>query len=94
MSTIFQNPISPYPLWKRRFYRLSHPVTENDIQAFQGNQELVVRETGSSLVHIIHKHSLFEIHGVIGEDEIEVFFNPDKESYSLEYLDTLLMTRF
>ena len=94
MSTIFQNPIPPYPIWKRRFYRLSRPVTGNDIQAFQGNQELVVRETGSSQVHIIHKHSLLEIYGVIGEDEIEVFFNPDKESYSLEYLDTLLMTRF
>ncbi len=94
MSTIFQNPIPPYPLWKRRFYRLSRPVNGDDIQAFQGNQELVVRETGSDLVHIIHKHSLLEIYGVIGEDEIEVFFNPDKESYSLEYLDTLLMTRF
>jgi hypothetical protein len=94
MSTIFQNPIPPYPVWKRRFYRLSRPVSRDDIHAFQSNQELVVRETGSSLVHIIHTHSLLEIYGVIGEDEIEVFFNPDKESYSLEYLDTLLMTRF
>jgi len=94
MSTIFQNPIPPYPLWKRRFYRLSRPVTEDDIQVFQDNQELVVRETGSSQVHIIHKHSLLEIYGVIGEDELEVFFNPDTESYSLGYLDALLMTRF
>jgi hypothetical protein len=94
MSTIFQNPIPPYPIWKRRFYRLSRPVTGNDIKAFQGNQELVVRETGSDLVHIIHKHSLLEIYGVIGEDELEVFYNPDKESYSLGYLDALLMTRF
>jgi hypothetical protein len=94
MSTIFQNPIPPYPIWKRRFYRLSRPLTEDDIQVFQGNQELVVRETGSSQVHIIHKHSLLEIYGIIGEDELEVFFNPDKEYYSLEYLDTLLITRF
>ena len=94
MSTIFQNPIPPYLVWKRRFYRLSRPVTEDDIQAFQGNQELVVQETGSDLVHIIHKHSLLEIYGVIGEDELEVFFNPDKEFYSLGYLDTLLITRF
>jgi hypothetical protein len=94
MSALFQNPIPLHPSWKRRFYILSHPMTGEDIQAFQGNQELYVRETGSSQVHIIHKNSLLEIHGFIGEDEIEVWYNQETESYSLGYLDTLLKTRF
>jgi hypothetical protein len=69
-------------------------VTDDEIRAFQGYQDLIVRETGSDLVHIIHKHGLFEIHGNMGEDEIEVWFDPDKETYALEYLDNLLIPRF
>lgn len=94
MTSLFQNPVPPYPGWKRRIYRLSHPVTEDDIAAFLGNEELYIRETPSGPVNMIHKYGLLEIHSLIGERCIEVWFNPDKGAYPSEYLDALLLTRF
>jgi hypothetical protein len=94
MSTIFQNPIPPYPRWERRIYRLSRPVTDDDILAFLGNEELYTRDTSSGTVNMIHKFGLLEINFVSGEPEIEVWFDPEKESYSSEYVDALLSTRF
>ena len=94
MSTLFQNPVSPYPGWGRRIYRLSRPVTQDDVSAFLGDQDLYIRETASGPVNIIHKYGLLEIHCIIGESEVEVWFNPDRGAYPSEYLDALFMTRF
>ena len=94
MSTLFQNPVSPYPGWERRIYRLSRPVTQDDVLAFLGDQDLYIRETASGPVNIIHKYGLLEIHCIIGESEVEVWFNPDRSAYPSEYLDALFMTRF
>ncbi|MCK9592413.1 MAG: hypothetical protein M0Q91_10450 [Methanoregula sp.] len=94
MSTIFQNPIPPFPGWGRRIYRLSRPVTDDDIQAFLGNEELYTRDTSSGLVNIIHKFGLLEINCISGESEMEVWYDREKKSYSSEYIDALLSTRF
>ena len=94
MSDIFQNPISPYPGWKSCVYRLSRPVTGDDIQAFLGNEELYTRDTPSGLVNMIHKFGLLEINCISGESEIEVWYDPEKKSYTSQYLDALLSTRF
>jgi hypothetical protein len=87
-------PLSPFPGWERRVYRLSRPVTADDIAAFLGNEELWTRDTAAGRVNIIHKYGLLEIHCIIGKREIEVWFNPDKSGYPSEYLDALLETRF
>jgi len=55
---------------------------------------LYTRDTLSGPVHIIHKYGLLEIHSLIGEKCIEVWFNPDKGAYPTEYLDALLSIRF
>jgi hypothetical protein len=94
MSPLFPNPVPPFPGWERRIYRLSRPVTAEDIQAFLGDEELYVRETPSGPVNIIHKYGLLEIHALIGKPEVEVWFTPDKGAYPSEYLDALFMTRF
>jgi len=94
MRTVFQDPVAPYPGWQRRIYRLSRPVAKDDIEAFLGSEDLYVRETAAGPVQIIHKYGLLEIHALIGEQYIEVWFNPDKGAYSSEYLDALLLTRF
>jgi hypothetical protein len=94
MATIFQNPIPPYPGWVRRVYRLFRPVTSDDILAFLGNEELYTRDTPSGQVNMIHKFGLLEINCISGESEIEVWYDPEKKSYSSEYLDALLSTRF
>jgi hypothetical protein len=94
MSTIFQNPIPPYPGWEHRLYRLSRPVTGDDIRAFLGNEELYTRDTPSGPVNMIHKFGLLEINCISGESEIEVWYDPEKKSYSSEYMDALLSTRF
>jgi hypothetical protein len=73
---------------------LSRPVTKDDIVAFLGNEELYVRETTAGTVNIIHKFGLVELHCIIGESRIEVWFNPEKGAYPSEYLDALLSTRF
>lgn len=94
MASPFQNPVPPYPCWERRIYRLSRPVTKDDIAAFLGNEELYVRDTAAGPVNIIHKYGLLELHCLIGEPMIEVWFNPDNGAYPSEYLDALLSTRF
>lgn len=94
MSTLFKNPVPPYPGWKRRIYHLSRPVTKEDIQALLGNQDLYVRETESGLINIIHKYGLLEIHCIINDPEVEIWYDPDQGSYPLQYLEALLETRF
>jgi hypothetical protein len=75
-------------------YRLSRPVTEADIAAFLGDQDLYLRETSSGTRAIIHKYGLVEINLIIGVPEAEVWFNPESGAYPAEYLDALLATRF
>jgi hypothetical protein len=94
MPLPFQNPIPPYPGWQRRLYRLSRPVTGEDIDSFLGDEDLYVRETAAGPVNIIQKYGLLEIHALIGEKQVEVWFNPDKGAYPSEYLDALLASRF
>jgi len=94
MRTVFQNPVAPYPGWQRRIYRLSRLVAKEDIQAFLGSEDLYVRDTAAGPVQIIQKYGILEIHALIGEKDIEVWFNPDKGAYPSEYLDALLLTRF
>ena len=94
MSSPFQNPVPPFPGWVRRMYRLSRPVTEDDITAFLGNEELYIRETAAGPVNIVHKYGLVELHCLIGEPVIEVWFTPENGAYPSEYLDALLSIRF
>jgi hypothetical protein len=94
MTSLFQNSSPPYPCWKRRLYHLSRPVTEEDVRAFLGNEELYVRETQAGPVNIIHKYGLIEIHCITGKAEVEVWFNCENGAYPSEYLDALFSTRF
>jgi hypothetical protein len=94
MSSPFPVPVPPFPCWERRKYRLSRPVTSDDVAAFLGNEELYMRETPAGLVNIIHKYGLVELHCLIGEPEIDIWFNPYNGAYPFEYLDALLSTRF
>jgi len=94
MTSAFPHPVPPYPGWERHIYRLSRPVSDDDIAVFLGNEELYIRDTPSGPVTIIHKYGLLEIHCISGEPEVEVWYDPKKESYSSEYLDALLKTRF
>ncbi len=88
------NPVPPFPGWERRVYRLSRSITKDDINAFLGLEELYVRDTTIGPVHIIHKYGLLEIHALIGNKEIEAWFNPERGAYPSEYLEALLATRF
>ena len=94
MTSGFQNPVPPFPGWRRREYRLSRPLTEDDVTAFLGNEERYVRDTEAGLVNIIHKFGLVKLHCIIGEPRIVVWFAPGKGAYPSEYLDALLSTRF
>jgi hypothetical protein len=94
MSSVFPSPVPPYPGWVRREYRLSRPVTDEDIAAFLGNEDLYIRETDAGPVAIIHKYGLLELHCIVGVPRVEVWFNPDSGAYPSEYLDALLSTRF
>jgi hypothetical protein len=94
MPTPFTHPVPPFPGWERRVYRLSRQVTEEDIRAFLGNEELYTRETPSGSRAVIHKYGLVEIHLIPGEREAEIWFAPDKGAYPSEYLDALFQTRF
>lgn len=89
-----RNPVSPFPGWVLREYRVSRPVTSDDVAAFLGNEELYVRDTADGPVNIIQKFGLLELHCLIGESYIDVWFNPEKGAYPSEYLDALLATRF
>ena len=94
MKSEFRNPVPPFPSWVRHEYHVSRPVTEEDIAAFLGNEDLYVRETAAGQVNIIHKYGLVELHCIIGEPRIDIWFNPDNGAYPSEYLDALLLTRF
>ena len=94
MTTEFPRPVPPFPGWVQHEYRVSRPVTDDDVAAFLGNEELYVRDTAAGPVNIIHKYGLAELHCIIGKSRIEVWFNPDKGAYPAEYLDALLATRF
>jgi len=94
MPELFTDQVPPYPGWERRLYRLSRPVTEADIQALLGDQDLYIRETPGGTRAIIHKYGLLEINLIIGMREAEVWFAPGKGAYPSEYLDALLQTRF
>jgi len=94
MPRLFQDPVPPFPGWRCREHRLSRPLTDDDIAAFLGNEELYVRDTEAGPVNIIHKYGLVELHCIIGENRIEVWFAPDRGAYPSEYLDALLSTRF
>jgi len=94
MTPPFDNPVAPFPGWKRHIYRLSRPVTGEDIAAFLGDEELYIRETASGTRAIIHKYGLVEINLVAGARHAEIWFNPDGGAYPQEYLDALLATRF
>jgi hypothetical protein len=88
------DPVPPFPGWERRLYRLPRPVTDGDIAAFLGNEELYVRETPEGRVNMIHKYGLVELHCIIGTTRMEVWFNPENMAYPSEYVDALLATRF
>jgi len=94
MKSPFIDPVPPHPGWLRHEYRLSRPVTEDDVRAFLGNEELYVRETPTGTVDIIQKYGLVELRCITGEPVVEAWFNPDKGAYPSEYLDALLSTRF
>jgi len=94
MTSLFQDSVPPYPCWERLLYRLSRPVTRDDIKAFLGDEDLYERNTAAGPVQIIHKYGILEIHALFGKQYIEVWFNPDKGAYPSEYLDALLSTRF
>jgi hypothetical protein len=94
LSTPYADPISPYPHWQRRIYRLPRPVTEEDVAALVRDQDLYRRETDAGEVRIIHKFGIVEINCLIGERTIEVWFDPAKSAVASEYLDALLSTRF
>jgi len=94
MNIPFENPVAPFPGWERRVYRLSRPVTKEDIQVFLGDEDLYIRDIDAGQVHIIHKYGLLEIHSLPGDRWIEIWFNPDQGAYPAEYLDALLATRF
>jgi hypothetical protein len=75
-------------------YRLSRPVMDEDVAAFLGDEDLYTRDTSAGPVNIIHKYGLVELHCLIGEPVIEVWFSPESGAYPAEYLDALLATRF
>lgn len=87
-------PIPPFPRWRRTTYRLPRPVTEEDIAAFVQDQELYSRETAAGEIWIVHKFGIAEIHCIVGERTIEVWFAPEKSAAALAYIDALLSTQF
>ena len=94
MPSLVPNPVPPYSGWVRYEYLISRPMTEEDVAAFLGNEDLYVRDTAAGPVNIIHKYGLLELHCIIGETKIEIWSNPENRAYSSEYLDALLSTRF
>lgn len=90
----FPEPVPPHPGWILRSYRVSRPVSRDDIDAFLGAEDLYLRETRSGKIFIIRKYGLLEIHAIVGNPELQVWFNPEKSGYSSEFLDALLATRF
>jgi|GEM_PF-1286464 hypothetical protein len=50
MVTRFQSPVPPFPGWERRRFRLSRPVTDEDIEAILNGQEECYRTIGQDRV--------------------------------------------
>ena len=94
MTSVFPDSCPPYPGWVRQEFILSRPVTNDDIAAFLGNEELYVMDSVAGPVNIIHKYGILELHLIVGERTIGVWFNPEEGGYPSEYLDALLSTRF
>lgn len=95
MSSIsYVEPFPPFPGWKRMVYSLPRPVTEEDVAAFVRDQELYCRETSAGEVWIVHKFGIVEIHILIGARAVEAWFDPEKSALALEYLTSLMETRF
>ena len=94
MASRFVHPVPPYPGWERRIYRLSRPVTEEDTELLLNGQEEYVRSVGPDRVIHISKFGLVEINCIIGEREVEVWFSPEQRTWTSEYLDALISTRF
>lgn len=94
MASRFTDPVSPFPGWERRLYRLSRPVTHDDVEAILHGQEEYVRTVGDTRIEIVHKFGLVEIELVIGSPEVEVWFSPEQRARTFEYVDALLSTRF
>ena len=94
MVSRFQSPVPPFPGWKRRLYRLSRPVTNEDVEAILNGQDEYYRTAGADRIVGIHKFGLVEINVIVGAPEIEVWFSPEQRVWTSEYLDALLATRF
>lgn len=94
MVSRFRIDVPPYPGWVRRLYRLSRPVTDEDVQVILNGQDEYVRTVGPDRVVGIHKFGLLEINCIVGVPEIEVWFSPEQRGWTSEYLDALLATRF
>ena len=94
MVSRFQNPVPPFPGWERRLYRLSHPVTEKDVEAILNGQDEYYRTVGPDRVISIHKFGLVEINVIVEVPEIEVWYSPEQRVWTSEYLDALISTRF
>jgi hypothetical protein len=94
MESRFRDPVPPYPGWERRVYRLSRPVTAEDVRAILNGQEEYVRTVGNDRIVVVHKFGLLEIDLVVGSPEVEVWFSPEQRARTFEYLDALLATRF
>lgn len=94
MKKPFDNPVPPFPGWKRQLVRLGRPTTPDDVRAFLDGQESCTRDTPSGQVHIIHKYGLLELGLIIGESVAEVWSDPAYGAFPQEYRDALLATRF
>lgn len=91
MSLSPSDPVPPYPQWRRILYHLSR---DRSVAAFVQDQELYCRETAAGDIWIVHTFGIVEIHCIIGERVIEVWFAPEKSGAALEYIDALMSTRF
>ncbi|WAI00340.1 hypothetical protein [Methanogenium organophilum] len=94
MASVFQDPVPPFPGWERRIFHVFRPVTDSDIQELLGDEDLYVRDTAAGRVNIIHKYGLAELHCIVGEADIEVWYDPENGAYIMEYLDAILSVRF
>ncbi len=94
MVARFQGPVPPFSGWEHGLYRLSQPVTEEDVEAILDGQEECVQSIGPYRTIGIHTFGLVEITVIVGSPEIEAWSNPEQRFWTSEYLDALLSTRF
>ena len=90
----FINPVPPFPGWERRIYRLSRPVTGEDIRALRGDEDPITRETGGTIRSVILKFGLAEINLIEGVSAAEVWYDPGRGGFPAEYVGALFATRF